>query len=92
MKTYFPRTQKSSILGFWTAQGPQKPLEKAGCEAPRPFGAVSGAPGAIQTPKIDDFWLVKNPCEIKTDHKSIRFVFVLCPATSLSTPPEYRQA
>ncbi len=58
MKTYPPRTQESSILGVWTASGAPKTIPKGGVRSPPPFGMVSGAPGAIQTRKIDDFWVL----------------------------------
>ncbi len=45
---------KSSILGVETAPGAPETIQKGGGRRPLPFGMVLGAPGAVQTPKIDD--------------------------------------
>ncbi len=45
----------SVILEFWAAPGAPKALPKGGVLRPLPFGRVSGAPGAAQTPKLTDF-------------------------------------
>jgi hypothetical protein len=50
MKTYFSGTQESSILA------PETTPKSGALRAP-PFGEVSGSPGAVQTPKIYDFWV-----------------------------------
>jgi hypothetical protein len=57
MKTYSPGTHKSSIVEVWTAPGGPETLPKGGARGAPPFGRVSGPPGAVQTPKIDDFWV-----------------------------------
>ncbi len=56
-KTYSPETQKSSILGVCTAPGAQGTTPKGGARSSPPFGVVAEAPGAVQTPKIADFWV-----------------------------------
>ena len=48
------RDQKSSILGVWTAPGAPKTIPEGGGPSPPPVVMGSGAPGAVQTPKIDD--------------------------------------
>ncbi len=60
MDTYFSGTQKSWIFGVWTAPGAPETIPKGGVLRAQPFGVVSGAPGAVQTPKIDDFWVPIN--------------------------------
>ncbi len=57
MKTYFAGTQQSSIVGLWTAPGAMKTTLNGGALRAAPFGRVSGAHGAVQTPKINDFWV-----------------------------------
>ncbi len=57
MKTYFPGTQKSSILVVLAAPGAPETTPKGGALRAPPSGEVSGAPGAVQTLKIDDFWV-----------------------------------
>jgi hypothetical protein len=57
MKACFSETKKSSILGVWTAPGAPKTTPKGGVGRAPPAGVVSGAPGAVQTPNIDDFWV-----------------------------------
>ena len=57
MKTYSSGTHKSSILGVWTAPGASETTPKGGALRASPFGVVVGAPGAVQTPKIDDLWV-----------------------------------
>ncbi len=57
MKTYFSGTQTSQICGVWTAPGAPETTPKGGALRTQPFGMVSGTPGAVQTPKIDDFWV-----------------------------------
>ncbi len=55
MKTDASGTQKSSMLGVWTAQGaPETTPKGRGLRAP-PFGMVFGAAGAAQTSKIEVF-------------------------------------
>ncbi len=56
MKTYFFGPKKSSILGVWKDPGDPETTPKGGARSAPPFGVASGAPGAVQTPKIDDFW------------------------------------
>ena len=51
--------QTSSIFGVWAALGALQTITNGG--AP-PFGMVSGAAGAAQTPKIDMFRSIKQPC------------------------------
>ena len=48
------RGRKSVILGVWAAPGAPETLPKGGGLRPPPFGRVSGAPGAAQTPKMAD--------------------------------------
>ncbi len=55
METYFCGTWKSSIFGVWTAPGAPEVTPKGVALGAPPFGVVSGAPGAVQTPKIYDF-------------------------------------
>ncbi len=57
MKTYVSGTQKSSISGVWTAPGTPETTPKGGAGSAKPFGVVSGAAGAVQTPTIDDVWV-----------------------------------
>ncbi len=57
METYFPKTQKSLVLGVWTAPGVPETTPKGGALGAPPFEVVSGAPGAVQTSKIYDFWV-----------------------------------
>ncbi len=51
MKIYFSETQKASNLGIWTAPGAPETTPKGGALRALPFEVVSGAPGAVQTPK-----------------------------------------
>ena len=44
----------SDILEVWAAPGAPKALAKVGGLSPPPFGMVSGAPGAAQSPKMTD--------------------------------------
>ncbi len=60
MKTYSPGTQKSWILGVPTAPGASEATPKGGARSAPPFGVVSGAPGAVQIAKIDDFWVLEK--------------------------------
>ncbi len=57
MRTYFSGTQKSSNLGVWTVPGVPESTPKGGALRAPPFGVLSGAPRAVQTVKIDDFWV-----------------------------------
>jgi hypothetical protein len=57
MKTYFSGAQASSILGVWAAPGAPNPTPRGGALRAPPFVVVSGAPGAVQTPNVDDFWV-----------------------------------
>jgi hypothetical protein len=57
MKTYSPGTQKSTILEVWTAPGAPETTPKGQARRAPPFGGVSGAPRAAQTPKINDLWV-----------------------------------
>ncbi len=45
------------IIEFWglDGHGASETTPKGGALRAQPFGVVSGAPGAFQTPKIDDF-------------------------------------
>ncbi len=61
MNTYPPKIQKSSVLGVWTAPGGPKTLPKGKGRSPPPPGMVSGARGAVQTSKLDDFWVLGGP-------------------------------
>ncbi len=47
------------IIDFRGLDGPGAldTTPKGGALRALPFGVVSGAPGAVQTPKIDDFWV-----------------------------------
>jgi hypothetical protein len=49
----FRKGRKAVVLGVWAARGPLRPFQKMGGFAP-PFARVSGAPGASQTPKMND--------------------------------------
>ena len=60
MKTYFSRTQKSSIVGDWTAPGAPEISPKGWARSTPPFGVVSGPPGPSRPPKIYDFWVPEN--------------------------------
>ena len=53
-------TQKSLIFGIWRAPGATETIPKGGGLRPPPLGTVFGAPGAVQTSKIDDFWVPEN--------------------------------
>ncbi len=57
MKTCVSGAQQSSILGVWTAPGAPEATPKGGALRAPPFGVVYGAPGAVQTPKTNDFWV-----------------------------------
>ncbi len=57
MTNYFSWTQQSYILAVWTAPRAPETTPKGGALRAPPFGVVSGAHGAVQTPKIDDFWV-----------------------------------
>jgi hypothetical protein len=57
MKTYPSGTQGSPILVGWTVPGAPETTPKGGAQSAPPFGGVPGAPGAVQTPNIDDFWI-----------------------------------
>ncbi len=50
-------TQKSSILGVWTAPWAPETTPKGGARRAPPFGVVCGPPGAVQTPKINNVWV-----------------------------------
>ncbi len=56
----FVKGRKSAILGVWAAPRAQDTLPKAGELRPPPFGRVSGAPVAAQTPKMTDFRSLTN--------------------------------
>ncbi len=56
MKTFSSGTQKSSVYGVWTTPGAPENMPKGGALRAPPFGVVSGALGAVQTPKVDDLW------------------------------------
>ncbi len=60
MKTYFSGTQKSSVSVVWTALADPETTPKGWERSAPPFGLVSGAPGAVQTPKIYDFWVTEK--------------------------------
>ncbi len=47
----FVKGRKLVIFGVWAAPGAQETLPTGGGLRPSPFGRVSGAPGAAQTPK-----------------------------------------
>ncbi len=51
----FVKDRKSVILGVWAAPGAPETRSKGGGRSPPPFGRISGAPGAAQTPKMTDF-------------------------------------
>ena len=50
----FFKDRKSAILGVWAAPGAPETLPKGGGLRPPPFGRVSGALGAAQTPNMAD--------------------------------------
>jgi hypothetical protein len=56
----FCKNWKSVILGVWAALGTPETLAKGGGVRPPPFGRVSKAPGAAQTPKMADFQSFSN--------------------------------
>ncbi len=60
MKTYFPGTQKLSMFGVWTAPGAAETTPESGALRAPPFGVVSVAFGAVQTLKINDFWVLEK--------------------------------
>ncbi len=47
-------------MGVWAAPGAPETLQNDGGRSPPPFGRVSGAPGAAQTPKMTDFLSLVN--------------------------------
>ncbi len=49
-----PGNQKSSIWGVCAALGASDAPPRGEARSAPPFGVVSEAPGAVQTPKIDD--------------------------------------
>ncbi len=57
MKNYVSWTQKSSIVGGLDDPGGPRNHSKGRGALALPFGVIYGAPGAVQTPKIDDFWV-----------------------------------
>ena len=54
------KDRKSVILAVWAAPGAPESLAKGKGRSPPPFGRVSGAPGAAQTPKMTDFRSLKS--------------------------------
>ena len=56
--------RKSTIFGLWAAPGAPKTMPKCGGLRPPYFGMVSRAPGATQTPQIEDFRSLKNQPDI----------------------------
>ncbi len=57
MKTYFSGTQKTLILeGLDGPGGPGTHSKRRGAKRP----LVYGAPGAVQAPKNDDYWVPEN--------------------------------
>ena len=53
------KDRKLVILGVWAPPGARETLPKGGGRSPPPFGRVSGA---VQTTKIDDFWVLEEVC------------------------------
>ncbi len=51
----FFKDRKSAILGVWAAPGAPETIPLGGWLRPPPFGRVSGARGATQTPKMTEF-------------------------------------
>ena len=52
MKSHFYRTPEiTDLAGSGRPRGPQKPFQKAGCEAPHLLEGFSGAPGGRQDPQ-----------------------------------------
>ncbi len=49
-----------AIFGVWAAPGARETLQKGGGRSPPPFARVSGAPGAGQTPNMNDFESLTN--------------------------------
>ncbi len=47
------------IIEFWGLDGSGAPetIPKGGALSAPPFGRVCGAPGALQTPEMDEFWV-----------------------------------
>jgi hypothetical protein len=60
LDTWFLVNRNSSIFEVHGPRRPQKPCQTVGGRPP--FGMVSGAEGAAQTPNIDDFRSTKKPC------------------------------
>ncbi len=65
MKTHFSGTQKSSIFGGLDGPGTPESTPKGEALRAPPFGVVSGATGAVQTCKIDDFWVSHDYIDMK---------------------------
>ena len=55
-ENFFSWIHKSSIWGACTAPGAPETTPKGGALRAPSFEVVSGAPGAVQTPKIDNIW------------------------------------
>ncbi len=53
------------MLEVWTAPGASETTQQGGA---LPFGVLSGAPGAVQTPKVDDFWVPEKFIESHLIH------------------------
>ncbi len=60
VKTYFSGTQQSSTFVVWTAPGARETTPKGWALSAPPFVVVSGAPGAVQTPKNEDCWVYEK--------------------------------
>ena len=50
VKAYFSGTPKSTIFEISTAPGASETTPNGGARSAPPFGVVSGAPGAVQSP------------------------------------------
>ncbi len=57
MKTYPPQDPEIIDLGVWADLGAPETIPKSGALRAPPCEVVSGAPGAVQTPQVIDFWL-----------------------------------
>ena len=68
------------MLGVWPAPGTPETAPKGGARSAPPFGMVSGAPGAVQSPNIDAFWVPGQYVFmiLKTKLGSFRYVRGVC--------------
>ncbi len=67
------------MFGVWAAPAAPKTIQKYGGFAPHIFCLVSRAPGAAQTPKIDDFRPAQRSCtkNLSVSYLKLKFTFGL---------------